>query len=61
MRFIIIALTAEEVHNLSIILTGQHSRHECSKHEEEHREEEKSSVVKHPAGIIANVEIEQTY
>lgn len=41
-------------------LTGKHSWHKGSKHEEQHGEEEATRVVEDLAGIIANVQVEET-
>lgn len=44
-----------------LLLTCQHGWHQCSKHDEEHREEEESGVVKDLACIVTNVEVQQAY
>lgn len=41
-----------------LLLTGQHSWHQRSEHDEEHREEEEAGVVKDLASIVTNVEIQ---
>lgn len=41
-------------------LTGEHSRHKGGKHEEEHGEEEAASVVEDLAGIVTDVQVEET-
>lgn len=43
------------------LLTCQHSWHQCSKHDEEHREEEEAGVVKDLAGVVTDVEVQQAY
>lgn len=40
-------------------LTGEDSRHEGSKHEEQHGEKEESRVAEHFLGFIANAQVEQ--
>ena len=42
-------------------LTGQHGGHESSEHDEEHGEEEEAGVVEDLAGIVADVEVKQSY
>lgn len=41
-------------------LTCKDGGHECSKHEKQHGEEQEASVVEHFAGIIPNVQVQQT-
>lgn len=41
------------------LLTGEDGGHQCSKHEEEHGEEEEASIVEDFAGVVADVQVEQ--
>lgn len=41
-------------------LTGEHSGHEGCEHEEQHGEEEAAGVVEDLAGIVADVQVEET-
>lgn len=47
------------VHKGEQPLTGEDCGHQCSKHEEEHGEEEEASVVEDFGSIVANVQVEQ--
>lgn len=44
-----------------LCLTGKYCRHQGSKHEEQHGEEEEAGVVENLAGIVSNFEIKQAY
>lgn len=41
-------------------LTGEHGWHKGSEHEEQHGEEEAAGVVEDLAGIVADVQVEET-